>query len=318
MNDEILDPTSAKQVEQALRDMLASGDVAIATTRPILRHLLANRDHFLFSDEVIARVRGMIGHIAWQLLFARAQADDIADPGEFAESHQPELMQLLSDDVAFLAHAHALTLELQLAEQMQRRSGIDCVLSPLLQEQAASSDTQLATSAMRVLAAQARFIQQQRRMEMPLSELSGDLFHKALLLMRTQAGDSQAAEDAEHRLWAEYDESLSRIGQITRLVMGLGRGASKALSINHSGLAIFSTALAMASGQDRNLAILSFGENQLVRLAVTLRAAGLKHHSVAEQFVYIHPDRELPDGLDQLSADQAAEMLADSQAQGLG
>lgn len=318
MSDEIQTAVPLETVEQVMVERLRNGDAVLASTRPILRHLLANRDQSLFSDEVIARVRGMIGHVSRQLLFARARADDIADPTLFAARHQDALAALLFDDVSFLAHAHALTLEAQLAEQVQRRSAIDGVLSPLLQELAAASEEPTAAAAMRVIAAQARFMQAYRRMELPLAELPGDLFHKALLLMRNHAADDDCAARAEAGLRAQFDEGQGRIGQLSRLVMGMGRKANRALALDHAGLAIFTTALAMASGQDRNLAILSFGENQLARLALSLRAAGLQQAAVEEQFLTLHPEAQLPAGFDRLTPDRAAAILGEMSQQAAG
>lgn len=318
MSDEIQSAVPPETVEHVMVERLRCGDAVLASTRPILRHLLANHDQSLFSDEVIARVRGMIRHVAHQLLFARAVADDIADPALFAAREQDGLAALLFDDVAFLAHAHALTLEAQLAEAVQRRSAIDAVLSPLLQELTAASDEPTAAAAMRVIAAQARFMQGQRRMELPLSELPGDLFHKALLLMRNHAADDDCAARAEAGLRAQFDESQGRIGQLTRLVMGMGRKAARALALDHAGLAIFATGLAMASRQDRNLAILSFGENQLARLALSLRAAGLAQDAVEAQFLYLHPDAQLPDGFGRLTPDRASAILAEMSQQAAG
>ena len=54
MNEQAVD-----SVEQVLREELTRGDAILASARPILRHLLANDDHALFSDEMIARIRGM-------------------------------------------------------------------------------------------------------------------------------------------------------------------------------------------------------------------------------------------------------------------
>ncbi|WP_343807456.1 hypothetical protein [Alteraurantiacibacter aestuarii] len=301
-----------QDAEDILRGELQRGDLVIATTRPILRHLLATSDQSLFSDMVIARVRGMIGHVARQLLFARGQADGVEDLGSYADLREARLTQMLMEDSAFLAHAHAQTLEMQLADQLQRRSGIDLVLSPLLQELAASTDAQMAALSMRVLAEQARFVQQQRRMELPLAELPGDLFHRALLILRTLDDEADGAQRTEAGLRDRFDESNSRLGLITRLIMGMGKTAPRALAIDHGGLAVFATALAMASGQDRNLAIYSFGENQIARLALSMRAAGLKPSALEEQILYIHPDISMPAGLDMISGDQAAAMLASS------
>ena len=168
---------TVESVETVLRDELGRGDAMLATSRPILRHLLVNDDHALFSDEMIARIRGMMNHVARQLLFAQAAAGGTLDRAGYADDRQDALAQALFEDTDFLAHAHALTLEAQLAERLQRRSGIDAVLSPLVQELAAAREMDMAALAMAVLAAEARFLQHHRRMELPLGELPGDLFH---------------------------------------------------------------------------------------------------------------------------------------------
>ena len=301
-------------VEQLLRDELGRGDAMIATSRPILRHLLANDDHALFNDEMIARIRGMMNHVAAQLLFAQGEAANAADRARYAAERHEELAQALFEDTAFLAHAHALTLEAQLTDRLQRRSGIDAVLSPLVQELAAAREVDVAALAMALLAAQARFMQHHRRMELPLGELPGDLFHRALLLLRAPGGEADpAAAEAERRLREAYDEGAGRLGLLTRLVMAMGQKAIRALAIDHAGLAIFSTALAMASSQDRAIAVLSYADRQFARLALALRAAGLKQQAVEEQFLYLHPETALPDGFDMLRADRAAALLAGSQ-----
>jgi hypothetical protein len=303
---------TVESVETVLRDELGRGDAMLATSRPILRHLLANDDHALFSDEMIARVRGMMHHVARQLLFAQAAAGGTLDRAGYADERQDALAQALFEDTDFLAHAHALTLEAQLAERLQRRSGIDAVLSPLVQELAAAREMDMAALAMAVLAAEARFMQHHRRMELPLGELPGDLFHKALLLLRSQADEGEAAEEAERQLRGAYDEGAGRLGLLTRLVMAMGQKATRALAIDHAGLAIFSTALAMASGQERSLTVLSFADRQFARLALALRAAGLKQQAVEEQFLFLHPEISLPEGFDRLRADRAAALLAGS------
>lgn len=302
-------------VEQVLRDELAHGDAMLATARPILRHLLVNDDNGLFSDEMIARIRGMMLDVAAQLLFAEAEAREAPDCAAFVGARQDDLAQLLFEDAAFLAHAHAVALEAQLAERLQARSGVDSALSPLVQAQVAGKDAGMAALAMAVLAAQARFLQHFRRMELPLRELPGDLFHRSLLLLRSQTPDDDEAAATEQRLRAAYDEGASRLGLIARLVMGLGAEAGRALSIDHAGLAIFTTALAMASGQERDLAVLSFADRQFARLALGLRAAGLVPQAIEAQFLFIHPDVSLPAGFELVRADRAAALLAASRTE---
>ena len=130
---------SPEAVEQVLREELAQGDVAIASARPILRHLLISEEHALFSDEVVARIRGMLLDIARQLLEARPKPAAAADRAAFVAAREDALAARLCGQEAFLGHAHALALEAQLLDRIQARSGIDPVLSPLVQELAAGA-----------------------------------------------------------------------------------------------------------------------------------------------------------------------------------
>lgn len=293
-----------------LRGELAQGDVILSTARPILRHLLANDDHALFSDEVIARIRGMMVHLAREMLHELAAELHIDDRGAFVSDREEALAGNLLEDGAFLGHAHALTIEAQLADRLNSRSGVDPVLSPLMQELTASTDEALAAAAMRVVAAQARFMQKVRRMELPLEELPAELFHAATkMLKKSQAGHGEQAKAVCDRLRENYAEGERRVSQMMRLVMATGPNASRALSVDHAGLSLFSTALAMACEQERDVVILSLGENQCARLAISLRAAGLGQPAVEEQFLYLHPDIPLPDGFSSLRSDRAAELL---------
>ncbi|WP_346033239.1 hypothetical protein [Erythrobacter westpacificensis] len=311
MNDSSSAGPSAQSVEDMLRDELAQGDVILSTARPILRHLLANDNHALFSDEVIARIRGMMVHLARQMLFELAAELGIDDRGAFVAEREEALATSLLEDAAFLGHAHALTIEAQMAERLSARSGIDPVLSPLMQELAASDDEGLAQAAMRIIAAQARYMQKVRRMELPLEELPAELFHAATAaLKRSQDDLGSEAMAVCDRLRENHDEGERRIGQMMRLVMAMKPDASRALSVDHAGLSLFSTALAMACEQERDAVILSLGENQCARLAISLRAAGLEQSAVEQQFLYLHPEISLPEGFSSLGADRAAELLS--------
>ena len=308
----LAEPT-LESVETLLRDELAQGDAALSTAAPILRHLLVNEDRALFSDEVVARVRGMLADIARQLLHAQAEAGKIADRAAFVAEREADLTERMAGDTALLAHLHAQTIEDSLALQLQTRSNVDPVLCPLLQELVASRDDAVADSAMAVLATQARFIQHHRRMALPLGELPGDLLHTVLLAMREEAGEQDdTGVAAERHLRDSFDESRGRLGLTSRLVMRMGKTAPRALNIGHAGLAIFATALAMASGQQRDLAVLSFSDRQVARLALAMRAAGLKQPAVEAQFLYLHPEIALPQGFDKLTADRAAMLLSAS------
>ncbi|VVT16514.1 hypothetical protein [Erythrobacter sp. EC-HK427] len=315
MSAETPSATLAESVESSLRDELAQGDISLATTRPILRHLLAHADLDLFNDEVIAKVRGMVTHLARQVLFALAKSDGITDRGSFADERQNALAAGLMESAPVIGFAHALAVEALTAERLSIRSGIDAVLSPLLQELVASPEGGEAREAMRALSAQARFMQQQRRMELPLGELPAGVFE-------TVCAHCEAALVAEfprvgHTLTAlreEHAESNSRITRLTGLIHQLADKAHRALSVDHAGVSMFVTALEMAGEQSREVAVLSLSENQCARLALTLRAAGLSAAQVEEQFLFLHPDITLPEGFDTLRADRASAALADSAA----
>jgi hypothetical protein len=303
MSDAAGSPGGTDPVESRLRDALARGDAVLSTVAPVLRHLLASDDSELFGDAVLARVRGMTSHVAQQL------AASVGD-----EECLPKLTAVIIDRPGFLSHIHALVLEGRLAELLQMRLSVDPVLPPLLQALIASSNENTAALAMKFLAAQARFGQAQRRMRLPLSELPGDLRHSALLAMRGLAGmdgrDEAQAAAAEAGIRAGYDESRSRLGLASRLVTGMGAGAVAALSIPHAGAALFLSALAVTSGQDRDIVTLATSETQRARLAIALCASGLKPAAIEEQLLVLDPDAVLPDGLDRIGPDRAGALLA--------
>jgi hypothetical protein len=300
MSDAATNLRGTDSVESRLREELARGEAVLGTVAPVLRHLLASDDSGLFGDVVIARVRGMTRDVACQLLGHSGNSGGSGD-------EITALVAALSESPAFLGHVHALVLEWQLTELLQDRLALDPVLSPLLQALIGSSEETTAGLAMNFLAAQARFGQAQRRMRLPLAELPGDLLHGALLAMRHIAGSETAAETA---IRAAYDEGRSRLALISRLVSGMGAAAIAALSVQHAGVAIFLSTLALASGQERDRTILATSETQRTRLALALRAAGLRSGQIEEQLLAIDPDAVPPEGLDRMPADRAAALLA--------
>ena len=294
--------------EGQLRADLAHGDTVMASFSPILRHLMANDDHSVFADEVIARIRGMQHHIAVQL----ANLGRNGEQTEQAHGLIDALTTSLIDIPGFMEHLHGLALEWQLTEKLRVRLALDPVLPPLIQSLIASPDHTTAGNAMNLLTAQARFCQHQQRMQLPLAELPGDLLHRSLLALRAH-GSAQTEGDfdaLEAGFRATFDEGRSRLGLIARIVAGMGGGAVAALSLSHAGVAMFLSVLAMASGQSRNATVFATNQGQMTRLAVALRAGGLKPTAVAEQLLAIHPECPQPQGIEMISADQAALMLS--------
>lgn len=316
MSETTAPANNAAALDEILRCELANGDSQIASIAPILRHLMATSENSVFTDEIIARVRAMMADMARQVLDALAEAAGHDDERNHTQAEINALVDDLIVRPGLLNHVHALALEWQLAEKLQARLSLDPVLSPLLQALVASADPNVASTAMSLLTLQARFAQTQRRMQLPLGELPGDHFHAVLLALRSQVADDAeaqaAAVRAEQAIRTGYDESRNRLGLIARLVAAMGGGASAALDIAHAGAGMFLTALAMASGQDRDLTVLTTNETQVARFALALRAAGLKPQAIEEQFLSLHPEIALPEGFEQLGADRAAALLAHS------
>lgn len=308
MTEGFAQASDASAAELSLRQDLARGDLVMDSIGPVLRHLLASQELSFFADDVVAAVRGMVMDIARQLLSAVPQVQGHADL-----QPDPSLVEALSNTLIergeVLAHVHAIALEAQLSARLEARLGLDPVLSPLLQALIGANAAEVSSTAMALLAAQARFVQNRRRMQLPLEELPGDVLHLVLQTMR-ELPDTANHEAAAAKIRAGYDESLSRLGLISRLIAGLGGGIMAALSISHAGVAIFLSALAHASGQDRDAIVLATNETQVARFALALRAAGLKQNGIAEQIEALHPDANLRLAFDAMTSDQAAQLMA--------
>lgn len=302
ISDPVLSP--GPSAETLLREELARGDAALEGTGPVLRHLVAREDQSIFADDIVARVRGMAEDVARQLISA---IEAIDEPGP-VPSPDP-LIAAIVDSPAILAHIHALALESRIAARLQQSQQLDPVLSPLVQALIGSPEPETAALAMKLLAAQARFGNAQRRMQLPLAELPADLLHAALLALLALTGDGARAARAAQAIRAGFDEGASRLALIARLVTGMRGGVVAALSLEHAGAAIFLTALATATGEARDHTVLSASDDHVARLVLMLGAAGLKARAVEEQFLLLHPDKTLPFGCEHIDAERARNIL---------
>lgn len=299
------------QVETVLKHELERGDRALSGVTPVLSHFLASTGHSLVSDAIVARLRGMLADFSAQLA---AQTLDQAEPIDpqtadiFAEH--------LSTDSAVLSHCYALAMEGHLTERLEQRASIDPVLTPLLQELIASNQPAVGELAMSTMAAQSRFVQQQRRMQLPLTELPAELFHSVLRRWANHcARYGLNLQDGVLRdLKLTFDEGASRVGLLARLVSAMRGGAPVALDLQHAGFALFSSALSTLTRQPRELAVLACHERQAARLALALRAAGLDEAEIEQQFLIVEPDERLPAGLGEVSPQRAQALLNRSDA----
>jgi hypothetical protein len=304
-------------IERILREELARGDKALSGVAPVLLHLLASPGYALVSDAVVARLRGMLADLARQILIAaegrgHAAAPDLASVDRFAD--------FLGADSAVLSHLYALAMEAQFTDRLDHHRAIDPVLSPLMQELIASERAAIADLAMSAMAAQSRFIQSQRRMELALGELPAELFHLVVRrsVVYVRESGQLASPEAVQTLRRSYDESATRIGLMGRLVAGMGQAACAALDLEHAGFALFATALGQMTRLPRELAVLACQDQQGARLALCLRAAGLDPDEVERQFHLLEPSQRLPAGIADIAPARAQAILGHSSARVTG
>ena len=266
-------------IASAMRSELKRGDRVLGARGVVLRHIIGCEDRAMFSDAIVARVRGLANDIAAQLAIRLAEAAGEKNPEQWVEHLSEPLAGALIDEPMLLEHLHAVAMEWQLTESLERRAGMDPALSPLLQTLISADDPNASSIAMDLLTGQAGFVRHMQRMTLPVVELPADVLFAVINTLRgVVAGDlnfEQHARTAEHAIRSEYDESLTRIAVANRLVRALGAGAFAALSVSHAGVAVFLSALAATTGESRDDVASSTGESQLARLALSLRAAGL-------------------------------------------
>lgn len=296
-------------MDHPLRAALVRGDKVRAQSGPALHHILVVQDRSLLSDAVIAQVGGMLSNLAAQLVDAYAAA---VDPVAAREDVRARLLMI----DALREHCQALALEWRLAVRLEADLALDPVLSPLLQTLVADADSGISAVAMAALAAQARFAQGQRRMQLALGELPAELFHAALLAARDAVIDSGQDDPAraEARLRAGYQEGAGRLALFARLVAEAPDLPAPMPTIESAGTALWLSMLAERSGEDRDRTACAVADPLLGRLLLTLRAAGVSPVEAERQALRTQPDVELPRGLQDIGTREAAQWLAEALA----
>lgn len=304
MNPTGPESSAASPAENPLRAELARAERVLAAIPPVLSHLVANRSHAVFSEEIVARTRGQVESLAFALVRG------------LGEGASPTLVRplagQLADQPALLAHCHALALESQLAERLARDAGMDPVLSPLLQDCIAAPVAETAATAMKLLAAQARFIHAQRRMELAVDELPADLLADVLAAFTATCG--VAALPAADRLRHEFDEARGRVALLARVALAAEPAIAAGLALDRAGLALFLTTMSLATGEDRAAVALATSDGQQARLALMLAIAGLATTDAEAILLRLHPDAAVPRGLLGLGREEAMALLGEGRA----
>ena len=297
-----------------LRAALRDADTALAGAGPVLAQLLSARDDGLFSDEMLARVRGLVTSLAGNLSALTAGADARTPHRDIADPQVLGLADYLLQSPALLSHCHALALESQIAQRLERQAALDPVLSPFIQNAIAVSEQTAASLAMRALAAQARFVQAQKRMELRPEELPGELLFDVVRGWQRwfEKNDVAGFAAGQENLRRKYNEGQTRAVLLSRLIENDVEDTAHLLAIDHVGVALFVTGLAEHGGLSRELAAFTLTAGQAARLAIALRAAGLSAEAIERQCLRLHPDLLPPVIPDTLQPAAARAMLQQS------
>ncbi|NVD43874.1 hypothetical protein [Qipengyuania atrilutea] len=295
-----------------LRFALREADAALANAGPVLAQLLSARDDGLFSDEMLARVRGLVTSLAGSLIALTSDTGTNTPRRDVADPRVLGLADYLLQSPALLSHCHALALESQIAQRMERQAALDPVLSPFMQNAIAGSEQ--ASLAMQALAAQARFVQAQKRMELRAEELPGELLFDVVRGWQhwSAINDVSGFAPGHQNLRRRYNEGQTRAVLLSRLIEAAGENAEHVLTVEHVGIALFVSGLARYAGIYRDLATFALTAGQTARFAVALCAAGLSAETIERQCLRLHPDLLPPVIPETLQPEAARAMLQQS------
>jgi hypothetical protein len=294
---------SGAGILDGLREELISDDRALASVVPVLSHVLAHPGEPLVSDEVVARMRGLVAGIAMA----------------FPTSTNAESCDALASELAkngnLVSHCYALGVEGAITQSLSENYGIEPSLPALVQELIGSKEAAIAELAMAFMASQARFSEGHNRGTAALYELPSELFDAAVTAWKLWASSNKISAvsvdlaDAEAELRARYDEGSTRLGLLNRMLSAIGASSQVLAEIETAGLAIFASATAKEAGQPRELVILSCQTQQSLRLALALKASGRSSEAILHQFAFLGRNIVLPADFDEWDAKQATDIL---------
>ena len=295
----------------ALRDALRAEEVQSQASMAMLPHLLRETDDSLHTEAIVAHMRGLLRSLAIELLTDLAEASGEKARDVFVASRVAALVDRLAANALVIEHAHHRALEWRIGRIVEERLHLDGVLSPLLQTFVGDEDQFVASTAMAVLAAQTRFSQAERRRELNTKDLPLEVLGAALSALRAEAEDisDDAFMRTEQKVSSRFDESATRLSLLERLFGLRADRRGDWLQLDQAGPALFLTALAQSTRQSRSTVAAACVTKSQARLALSLRAAGMRPEPVERQCRLLAPDREPPRGLEDVGTREALQML---------
>ena len=294
-----------------LRELVDREAAEGEASRLLLPHLLTRTDDSLHTEALLAHMRGLLRDLALRLLRVEAEATGDRERDAFAHAQVDGLHRAFAHDPVLCAHVHETALEVRAAQLAVAATRSDATLTPLLQSLIGHAQAEVAGAAMAVLTAQTRFAQTQRRLELPIEHLPFEVFDAALSAWRRHRGAdmSDAMVRAEGKLRGRYEEASTRRSLMERL-HALTVQRSDWLQLDQAGASLFLTALAARSRQSRYVVAKAAIARSQARLALSLRAAGMRPASIASQCAILQPDGDPLQGIEDIGTREAGQLIA--------
>lgn len=276
--------------DAAVRELIAAATQGRSDLAQQLTLAIGMSDRCLFNDELIARSRGLLLHLAQQL----AGAELAQDAGNAPTNSTDAILAALMTEPRLLAYCHALCLEHQLTTRLAHEADLDPLLPRLLQEMIASVDETTSTAAASCLAAQMRHLGAMERMRLPLDELPADLLGVALTIGRTVSANTDVADAVEQGVRTSYREEATRHALLKHLVNRPEYPDKRGWQLEKAGTGLFLAALAeRAELEWVDAASLLSGDGQ-ARLALEMLSSGCPRKALSRNLILLHNQAAMP------------------------
>ena len=296
-------PFPAETAEHPLRASLARGEALAVHSARAMKAMMFVNDHSLVTEAIVAQAAGMIENLA-------AQLASHGSGSAASAAARTTLFESLLRVKELRVHCHGLALEWHLSLSLEQERALDPVLSPMLQLLVEQEDEGTAALAMAALTAQARFAQAQRRMELSLAELPAELFHHVLAIARDIRPGWE--DETEWELRTDFDEGTGRLALLARLSLESAAHWGNEFAVEKLGVALWLSALRAHTGEDRERLSGAAANPHPGRLLLVLRAAGMSPGEAERQVLFIHPNAEIPTGLQDVGTREAAQWLGEA------
>lgn len=276
--------------DAAVRELI---DAATAGRTDLAQQLTAAMgwsDRGLFNDELIARSRGLLLHLAQQL--AGAELGQVA--GEAPTNSTDAILAALMTEPRLLAYCHALCLEYQLTTRLAREADLDPLLPRLLQEMIASTDEITSNNAASCLAAQMRHLGALERMRLPLEQLPADLLRVALAIGRTASATPEIADAVEQGVRTRYHEEATRHALFKHLVNRPEYPDKRGWQLEKAGTGLFLAAFAERAELEWVDAASLLPEGQQASFALEALSSGCTRKALSRNLILLHNQAAMP------------------------